>query len=285
MNKKVVRTTLICLGIILGLILIENAIRGSVKVAEHVKNNSEIKKEQKAYEASDEYKEDTYVEKCIKSAFEYLKNENYEAIYGMITPEYKDFKQTNGIEELKKQIQDYIGTFDTVSLLDYKTLYERYSCKVAVTTNGKMNVKKVIVTPKNDGNFTIIFDDVDMIISGDKRHNYTDKKIKFNILYEVKYPDCKIYVADVTNISDKLIEGTFEDSSIYRTDKVGYKPSQDSSINVSIAPNETARVNLIFEDINTTSYALDSYMEISLKGKDGKIISKTSISMDEDYYL
>ena len=36
MNKKVVRATLICLGIILGLILIENAIRGSVKVAEHV---------------------------------------------------------------------------------------------------------------------------------------------------------------------------------------------------------------------------------------------------------
>ena len=41
MNKKVVRATLICLGIILGLILIENAIRGSVKVAEHVKNNSD----------------------------------------------------------------------------------------------------------------------------------------------------------------------------------------------------------------------------------------------------
>ncbi len=285
MNKRVVKSTLICLGIILGLILIENVIRSSVKVVEHVKNNSEIKKEQKEYEASDEYKEDNYVEKCIKLAFEYLKNEDYEALYDMITPEYKDFKQLTGIEELKKQIQDYIGAFETASLLDYKNLYERYNCKVAITNNGKMNVKKVMATPKNDGTFTIIFDDIDMIISGDERHNYSDKKIKFNILYEVKYPDCKIYVADVTNISDKLIEGTFEDSSIYRTDKVGYKPVQDTSINVSIAPNETARVNLIFEDVNTTSYALDSYMEISLKGKDGKIISKTSISMDEDYFL
>lgn len=283
MNKKIVKGVLICLGIIIGLILIENAIRGSVKVAEHVKNNSEIKKEQKEYEASDEYKEDNYVEKCIKSAFEYLKNENYEAIYGMITPEYKDFKQLKGVEELKKQIQDYLGTFDTASLLDYKTLYERYSCKVALTSNGKMNVKKVMVTPKDNGDFTIIFDDIDTIIVGDKRHNYTDKKIKFNILYEVKYSDRKIYVADVTNISDKQIEGTFEDSSIYRTDKVAYKPQKDDSINVSIAPNETARVNLIFNDVSTTSYALDSYMEISLKGKDGKVISKTSISMDEDY--
>lgn len=284
MNKKIIKSVFICFVAIIILIIAENLIRSSAKVVENIKSNNEAKKEQKEYENSEKYQIDQYVKECVETVVKYIKEDNYDALYAIITPEYKNFKQFESMDALKNDVEGYLGDFDSISLLDYNEYYGRYNCKISVTKDGNMQVKKMYITKENDKAFTVIIDNLNSINEGHKKHQYSDDKIKFNIVYEVKYPDYKVYSVDVTNISGKTLEGTFADTVLLKTDNVEYEFEIDETEFITISPNATVRVNLIMKDTSSTVYAIDTYMKVIFKGKTGNVISEGFIALEEEYF-
>ena len=243
MDKKIVKTVLICIIAIAVLILVENAIRGSIKVVERVKNSRQLAKEQREYESSEEYVLDTYVENTAKIVIGYINSGDYESVYNKLEPNYKDFKQYASIDEFKAEFEKYIGEHDAISFIGYKT------------SNGK----------------------------ADEKYSFKDKNINFSIVYETECSGYKIYSVDITNLTANTLEGSLEGTYIHRTDGIDYKAQEDESLNIKIQPKETVRINITTKNNVNSNYAIDSYMQVVLKGKNGKTITERSIVMDYEY--
>lgn len=283
-KKKIIKGILIFLMIIVILILLENAIRGTAKVTEHVKNSFELKKEQAEYETSQEYVTDSFIDKSVKEVLDYVKNGDYKTLYSLLEPTYKDFKQIKSEEDLKAQIDSYIGSFDTVSLMSYVESFGKYSCSISVSKDGSMSIKDIVIGENSDGSYSIIFDNIISLVTSDSTSNYVDNNISFKMLYEAKYSGYKIYSVEVKNVSNKAIEGSFEDTYICRTDKKIYKSEANDSLNIKLAPSETTRVNFIIKNRESMAYSEDLYIDVILKNKSGNALSSQTIVIEEEYF-
>lgn len=282
MNKKIIKSALICIVVIVALILVENAIRGSAKVVEHVKNSRELAKEQREYEKTENYTLDNYVKNAVNTVINYMNSGDYKSIYDKLDPSYKDFKQYITVDDFKQELEKYIGTYDTIEFMGYKAGNGKYDCRLSVTSNEKLNIKRILIISNKD-DFYIIPDDVDEIVKGDEKYFFEDRYMNFNIVYETKYPGYKVYSVDITNITSNTLEGSFADTYIYRTDGINYKAQDDESLNVKIQPKETVRMNIITKNTQSSSYATDSYMEVIFKDKNEKIIAERAIVLDYEY--
>ena len=283
-KKKIIKEILIFLMIVVILILLENAIRGTAKVTEHVKNSFELKKEQAAYEASQEYVIDSFIDKSVKEVLDYIKSGDYKTLYSLLDPTYKDFKQIKSEEDLKAQIDSYFGNFDTVSLMSYVESFGKYSCSISVSENGSMSVKDIVISENSDGSYSVMLDNIISLTTSDATSNYVDNNISFKMLYEGKYSGYKVYSVEVKNVGNKVIEGSFEDTYIYRTDRKMYKSEANDSLNIKLAPAETTRVNFIIKNRESIAYAEDLYIDVALKNNSGSIISGQTIVIQEEYF-
>ncbi len=282
MDKKIVKTVLICIIAIAVLILVENAIRGSIKVVERVKNSRQLAKEQREYESSEEYVLDTYVENTAKIVIGYINSGDYESVYNKLEPNYKDFKQYASIDEFKAEFEKYIGEHDAISFIGYKTSNGKYDCKLSVTNGEKSSIKRIFIVQNSD-DFYIIPDDINEVVKADEKYFFKDKNINFSIVYETECSGYKIYSVDITNLTANTLEGSLEGTYIHRTDGIDYKAQEDESLNIKIQPKETVRINITTKNNVNSNYAIDSYMQVVLKEKNGKTITERSIVMDYEY--
>ena len=282
MDKKIVKTVIICIVAIVALILVENAIRGSIKVVERVKNSRQLAKEQREYENSEGYVLDTYVENTAKVVIGYINSGDYESVYNKLEPNYKGFKQYASIDEFKAEFEKYIGEHDAISFIGYKTGNGKYNCKLSVTNGEKSSIKRIFIIPNLD-DFYIIPDDINEVVKADEKYSFKDKNINFSIVYETECSGHKIYSVDITNLTSNTLEGSFEGTYIHRTDGIDYKAQEDEALNIKIQPKETVRINITTKNNVNSNYAIDSYMQVVLKGKNGKTITERSIVMDYEY--
>lgn len=275
MNKKIIKIVVIIVVIIVLLICLENMIRGFITVTEEVKTEKELKKEQELYEQTPQFQKEQYIEKSVQRTIDYIKSGDYEALYARVDPEYKDFMNFQTIEDFKKHIDAYLENPISVELVDYYKMYNKYVCTISAETSYGKKTHKVLVEDGSVGEFYVIFDYIDSIQTRTaKRYSKTINDVEFRIIHEVVYPDYKVYAVDITNNSDKTIEGTMAGSSIKKSDFTTHYFMNEDELNVSIPKGEKVRVNMKMDFGSSAPYG-DVEVKLLIKDESGKSIGAT----------
>lgn len=283
--KPQVKVILIILGSILALILLENIIIGINTLLRNFSAQREYNKQQELYEQTPEYKQEKYIAESVEKTINYIKEENYEELFKLIDPEYKEVFAIDSVEKFKEIVKDYIGEQPKdVTLLDYGMQNGRYVCSIAIQKEGVLENTEILVTPLSNGEFNVVLDNVRSI----KRINneiYTlDKEIEYNLKYIVEKNDERFLIFDVKNKTSKNIVGSYENTILRKTDRRNYELKNVEELQkIELPSNETVRISFVFD--NTNSYAFpDDMINMNFRTENGNEINRTiNLISSRDY--
>lgn len=263
------KTFLLIFLIIAVLVLSENLIRLIARVSEETVVKIDNKKEEEKYQATEEYKDEVYIEASIAEALELLKNEDYEALYAVLDPEYAIAMNIDSAESLKDYMLLYMGTPSDIELLEFEEVNERFVCTVNVNVQSEIMQKIVLVTPKENDEFTVIFDNVSLIKNYNGTKIIEDEKLKYELISKVTREGDYICTFEMTNNTNKTLEGTLENMKIVKTNRKKYSPLNiDELQNIVLAPGETKFLRYRI-DTSTNSYLSEDRIEFIFIEKNG----------------
>lgn len=275
------KVVLVIMLIILGAIVIENLINLLVNVTEEVKTKHEIEEEQEIYMTTPEYAEEQKIEVCVKKAIDYLNSGDYESLYNVIDPDYKEYMQLDSVDKFKELLATYTEGADSVKLLDYGMQNGRYICEVEFTSGANIVNKRLLVKPlDNEEDFYIILDDdIYSIEKFTGRFRVFDSKIDYNLVYRVRRDTTKTYVMDIKNYTNKDMIGSYKDTYLMKTDRgICYIQNKEELENITIPAGETIRLNFVIDNTSTKSYTFpDDILYINFDSVDGTRKSDTII--------
>lgn len=252
-RKKLIRIGLIALMLMIGLIILENSIRGTKNIVLHIKENKESKEQEKAYEQTEDYKEELEIKKQFAEIEKLLNEKNVDELYDMLDDAYKDYKFENNKEKFETYIQKYMLPNIKLTLQDYELKGNTYKCRILKEESGEytsflMSFKKVADNDK----YKLIFDNIISINKMEKK--FTSKNIKCDMLYEVILDEILVYNVEYKNIGKTDIEFKCEAVTISDSHSTEYIAQKQDDI-ITLKPGETIRKNIIFsgESINRFS--------------------------------
>ncbi|MBQ8298949.1 MAG: hypothetical protein IJX99_03650 [Clostridia bacterium] len=269
--KPQVKILLIIILIILGAIVIENVINLFFNVTEEIKTKHEIKKEQEIYMSTPEYAEEQKIEACVKTAIEYLSSGDYEALYNVIDPDYKEYMQIDSVDKFKEVLATYMNGADSVKLLDYGKQNDRYLCDVIFTSGDNVFSKRLLVKQLENEEFYIILDDIYNIEKFNGRFRVFDDTIDYNLVYRVNRGSTNTYVMDVTNYTNKDMVGSYKNTYLMKTDRKTYEPQNKEELeNITIPAGGTVRVYFTISNGSVNSYTFpDDMLYLNFDFADG----------------
>ncbi|MBQ9280545.1 MAG: hypothetical protein IJ215_05860 [Clostridia bacterium] len=279
-KKKMMKYILIVLLVILVLIILEVMLRGLASVSEDIKTRSQIRKEEKEYQQTEEYQTESYLETSIQSTIEMIKAGDYESIYSFLEPTYKDFMEFDTVEKFKDYMNDYIGTPISATLLSHQIYQDKYICNVSITTESKTEAYTVLVKPLEGDNFYIIFDNILSIQNVLDQYFAFNQYVECNLRYRLVGPSGISYVVDIKNTSGATLDGSFANTTLTKSDFFEYQPVNDVS-SITIAPGETARVRFDINETASRRYE-ELYLDIDYEGKNGDQFDIT-LYIEESY--
>ena len=269
--KPQVKVVLVIILLILVAIVAENLIKLLVNVTEEVKTKHELKKEQEIYMSTPEYAEEKYVEACVKKTIEYLNSGDYESLYNVIDPDYKEYMQIDSIDEFKNLLATYIEGADSVNLLDYGMQNNRYICEIVLVSGANTINKRILVKPLENEEFYVVLDDIYSIEKFNGRFRVFDDKIDYNLVYRVNRGTTKTYVMDIKNYTNKDMVGSYKKTYLMKTNrKTCTVQNVEELENVTIPAGGTIRLNFIIENVSTNSYTFpDDMLYLNFESVDG----------------
>lgn len=283
MNKKIIKIVIIIFAIIFILIGLENLIRGFAKVTEDIKGQIEIKKEEKEYENSYDNQLETYLDTSIKEVVGYLASGDFETIYNLLDPDYKDYMNFETSDKFKEYVTDYMGTPKNASLIKQYKKSNKYVCTVSITTENSIETYTILIKPLDNGKYTVILDDLTSIENVTDKYKLSSGKITYNIRYRVKKAGTIEYSIDITNNDSKTLKGSLEETNLKMSNSEEYYlVNKEEVSNVEIAPKETKRLKL---KINNSAASIYKEMQLNMKFKleNGEEISD-NIILEENYW-
>ena len=263
------RIFLIVFLVIAFLILSENLIRLIARVSEQTIVKIDDKKQEEIYQSTEEYKNEVYIENSIEKAINLLKNENYQELYKVLDKEYAIAMDIDSEEELKTYLLEYFGNPTNIELVEFETIDDRFVCTVNVEVQDEIIQKIMLVTPKENDEFTLIFDNVLIIYNYEGKKLTANGKLKYELISKVTREGDYICTFEMTNQSNKTLEGSLENMVLVKTNRKKYSPlNVDELKDIVLAPGETKFLKYRI-DTSTNSYLGDDRVEFVFIEKNG----------------
>lgn len=267
-KKQIIKIIGILLIIFIALIIFENILRGFSRVTENIKTSNQIKKEEREYQKTEKYALEQSIESSVKRTVDLIQSGDYETIYSKLDPVYKDFMQFESVDAFKEYMTNYIGTPLSARLIDYSPTKNKYYCTISISTETKSETYTVIVQPLDNDDFYIIPDNLTSIENVLGKYFASNSMAEFNLKYKASRKAYNTYVIDVRNLSDKTIEGSFQDSTLTMSDYKVYGILNDVS-SIKIEPGETVQVRFDIDETKSSAYE-ENYLTINYKGNNGE---------------
>lgn len=287
-KEKIKKVIIILLALIFVLILSEVIIRFISRSVEKIKVNIEDNKKDEEYQDTQEYIQEVYLEDCIDKSIKLLRSGDYEKLYELLNPTYKEYMEFNSIESFITYLKNYVKDTETVELDDYYMNYGKYVCTFSGRTAVGTSKYKVLIEKNindtSEYNFNIIFDDINYIETYDTyRAIYVDN-IKYSLLYKVSSKDYSDIIMSITNNTSKEVKISLSDILLIKSDKKRYYPKDYEETEHIIPAGESSRVKFRFDD-TLSSTMLDKYIDFTAK-INGNISSLDPIQIviEEEYY-
>ncbi len=287
-KEKIKKVIIILLALIFVLILSEVIIRFISRSVEKIKVNIEDNKKDEEYQDTQEYIQEVYLEDCIDKSIKLLRSGDYEKLYELLNPTYKEYMEFNSIESFITYLKNYVKDTETVELDDYYMNYGKYVCTFSGRTAVGTSKYKVLIEKNindtSEYNFNIIFDDINYIETYDTyRAIYVDN-IKYSLLYKVSSKDYSDIIMSITNNTSKEVKISLSDIFLTKSDKKRYYPKDYEETEHIIPAGESSRVKFRFYD-TLSSTMLDKYIDFTAK-INGNISSLDPIQIviEEEYY-
>lgn len=283
--KPQVKVILIILGVILALIVLENFIKLINSGWKSFMAEREYNKQQEMYEQTPVYEEEKYVADSVEKTIKYINEENYEELFTLLDPEYKEVFAIDSVEKFKEIIKEYIGDSPKdVTLLDYGMQNGRYICSVAIQKEGVLENKQILVTPLVEDEFYIVLDNVRTIEKFDNVIYTLDPEVEYNLKYTVVKDNERILVFDVKNKTKNNMVGSYESTLLQKTDRVKY-PLQnvDELKNIELPANQVVRLSFAFDNKDSYIYP-DEVIFLNLLLNNGTQINKQVMLKVPDEY-
>ena len=287
-KEKIKKVIIILLALIFVLILSEVIIRFISRSVEKIKVNIEDNKKDEEYQDTQEYVQEVYLEDCIDKSIKLLRSGDYEKLYELLNPTYKEYMEFNSIESFITYLKNYVKDTETVELDDYYMNYGKYVCTFSGRTAVGTSKYKVLIEKNindtSEYNFNIIFDDINYIETYDTyRAIYVDN-IKYSLLYKVSSKDYSDIIMSITNNTSKEVKISLSDILLIKSDKKRYYPKDYEETEHIIPAGESSRVKFRFDD-TLSSTMLDKYIDFTAK-INGNISSLDPIQIviEEEYY-
>ena len=274
--KPQVKVILIILGIILALILLENIIIGVHSIMKNYKAQKEYEKQQELYEQTPTYKEEKYVAESVEETMKLIKEANFEKLFALLDPEYKEVFSVDSVEKFEEIVKRYIGDQPKdVTLLDYGMQNGRYICNIAIQKEGVLENKEVLVTPLANGEFNVFLDNVRTIEKIDNDIYTIDNEIEYNLKYKVTKADERILIFDVKNKTKNNIVGSYGKTILRKTNRIEYGLKNVEELqNVELPSNKEERIAFVFDNVDSYAYP-DDIIYMNFKTENGTEINKT----------
>ncbi len=283
--KPQVKVILIILGVILGLIIIENIISGISIFIRNKRAQAEYNRKQEIYQQSDTYKEEQKISEFLNQMVTYLSEKNYEELFKLVDPEYKDSLNIATVDEFKMIVEDYLGKdVKNVKLNEYYLFNDRYVCEVFVEKEDLTDLADILVTPKGNDDFYIILDEVQSLKKFDNTYRIYNEDLTYNVKYIIKKADAKTLVIEATNNTSNNMVGSFANTILVKSGSIscGVK-NTDEVRKVELPAGQTVTVSLTFNDEKYSIYN-DESININLLLENGETISKIiSLITPDDY--
>lgn len=274
--KPQVKAILIFLGIIIFLILLENGLNALGKYAETHKYQKEYEQKQEEYKETPKYKEEQYVAECVEKTIELINAKDYEKLYNLLDPTYKEIFEINSVEIFKEVLKErWGGVIDNVSLADHHLEANRYVCKISISEGDLITQRELVVTPVDGENYYVILDDIKYIEEMTEDYTIGNSSLAYKLTHKIHKNEQMIYVIEITNKTKSPIVGSLENSVLQRTNRIKYNLlNKDELVNVTIPADGVKRVLMAYTDKSSVQYYDDS-LNIDFKMSDGTL--KTNV--------
>lgn len=278
-RKKLIKIAVIILIVIFALAILEISIRGINTAVNEYKNAKNEQKNEEIYKNSEEYKEEQLLEKVVSEFGKLLNKKDVDSIYELLNEDYKEYKFAGNKEEFERYISKYFPSGEAeYELQTHDNLYGRYRCRFLMINNANYVSYKLLVTPKADNTYDIIFDDFDTLT---KKDNILSQKgdVKYSLKYVIKNGEKYIYVVEFENVGKATLE--YNNESVVLTNTKGntyqFKPSDK---NLTLKPNEKVKCEYTFAGEYIGLYNHDS-IKINLQESTSNISVSFPLYIEE----
>lgn len=271
------RVFLIVFLVVAILILSENLIRLIARVSEQTVVKIDDKKQEEIYQSTQEYQDEVYIENSIEKAIALLRNEDYEGLYNVLDKEYAVAMDIDSSEALRVYLLEYFGTPTNIELIEFEDVNERFICTVNVELQDEVVQKIMLVTPKEDDSFSLIFDNVSLILNYNGAKATASTKLKYELISKITREGDYICTFEMTNNTNKTLEGSLENMFVVKTNRKKYYPLNAEDLkDIVLAPGETKFLRYRI-DTSTNTYLGDDRVEFIFVEKNGTENSDTII--------
>ncbi|MBQ6860933.1 MAG: hypothetical protein IJO08_04745 [Clostridia bacterium] len=271
------RVFLIVFLVVAILILSENLIRLIARVSEQTVVKIDDKKKEEIYQSTQEYQDEVYIENSIEKAIALLRNEDYEGLYNVLDKEYAVAMDIDSSEALRVYLLEYFGTPTNIELIEFEDVNERFICTVNVELQDEVVQKIMLVTPKEDDSFSLIFDNVSLILNYNGAKATASTKLKYELISKITREGDYICTFEMTNNTNKTLEGSLENMFVVKTNRKKYYPLNAEDLkDIVLAPGETKFLRYRI-DTSTNTYLGDDRVEFIFVEKNGTENSDTII--------
>lgn len=253
MKKKIGMYLLIVLVIFFALIALEVSIRGIGQLFSNVRENMQKKKEENVYQSSEEYQIDTFLESSVKDIISLLKSENYESLYTSLDKVFIDYRSLDNVNIFQEYLKEYIPSLLDARLIEWKQSDNRYICTIAIDGEGSSYTRIFLISQLSDGTYNVIFDNVLNIEKISNTYFQGTSLFEFNIKYILQSNSSDIYVIDVSNRSSEKISGSFQKTTLRKSNGSICSALNDLS-DVQIDAGNTKRILFEMDDISGKGY-------------------------------
>ena len=269
-RKKLIRIGLIALALMIGLIIFENAIRGTKNLVSDIKEKREEEERREAYEQTDEYKKEVELNNNFSEIAKLLEEKNIDKLYELLDENYKDYRFENSREKFEEYMQKYMTTDTKLTLQDYEQSGNTYRCRVLrENASGEYtSFAMSIIMTNSEPKYKLLFDN---IVTLEKTNiKLSGNGIECNILYKATSNGVLNYNIEYKNVGKTDI--SFECLSIVVSDEhSGQYTAQNQQETITLKPGETKRQNAVFikDDVNMLT---KKHIVIQLKDANQEII-------------
>lgn len=253
------RAILICVCLIAFFILLENIIVFTLERRNDILVKKEYEKKQEEYKNTEKYQQETNLESAIEKIMNSFNNDDYETLFTQLDDAYKIHMGINDVEAFKKYIEERFGNPKTMILSEFKSLGNGYSCVVQVRNENMVVKRNIFIGDLDNEKLKLMFGEI--VGSQQYPSNFvaqnqiTSYRLKYKILFSGGYKG----VFEITNTSQKSVNGSLEKTNIMATDKRVYNVvNSDELKNITLEPNETK--TLVYEIDTTEAGYFEEYL-------------------------
>lgn len=270
---------LMIVGIFFGLIGIEVLMRGIGNFFSNHRKNIQMQQEEKAYQNSEEYQTNTFLESSVRQIIDLLKAKDDTSLYAILDEDFINYRELKDVNSFQSYMKQYIPSFLDARMISWKQYDDLFVCLVSITGETGTFTRNFVIKKAYDNSFTVIFDAAKSIRNVSNLYYQGNGLFHCKIQYIIETESTIVYVIDITNNSKTTMDGSFEKTVLRKSNGDRCSVLSDLS-NEIIEPSQTKR--LLFEMDNLTGKEFSATgIDIIFQNQEESSQSELSINLQD----